>query len=109
MAKAVFTVRPGSVYDDLPEERYHFPRTYLRAAQGAVGDWILYYEPRRDQGRQAYIATARVTAVDPDPSAPDHYYARIADCFLDPLFVLPALIILFFMGLPNPLEDRSPL
>ena len=79
MAKVVFTVRPGSVYDDLPEERYHFPHTYLRVARDAIGDWILYYEPRRDHGRQAYVATARVTTVDPDPSTPDHFYARIAD------------------------------
>lgn len=79
MAKAVFVIRPGSVYDDLPEERYQFPRTYLRVVEAVMGDWILYYEPRRDHGRQAYVATARVTTVDPDPSTPDHYYARMAD------------------------------
>ncbi len=69
MAKAVFTTRVRPSYDDLPEERYHFPRTYLNQVQAAVGDWIVYYEPRRigertsgPPGRQAYFATARVNA-----------------------------------------------
>ena len=34
--KAVFTHKPASIYDDKPEERYHFPETYLRAAEAAV-------------------------------------------------------------------------
>ncbi|MHC5057735.1 MAG: HNH endonuclease [Planctomycetota bacterium] len=79
MAKAVLIVRPGSVYDDLPEIRYHFPRTYVRAAERSLGDWILYYEPRRDKGRQAYFATARLSAIDADPEREGHYYARISD------------------------------
>lgn len=86
MAKAVFTTKVEPAYDDLPEVRYHFPLTYLRQAETAVGDWIVYYEPRRRSadpssrgGRQAYFATARVTGIEPDPSLPDHFYARIAD------------------------------
>ncbi len=47
MTKAVFTVKAESGYDDLPEERYHFPRTYLRQVEAALGDLIVYYEPRR--------------------------------------------------------------
>ena len=47
MAKAVLTHKAGSIYDDAPEERYHFPRIYLRQVEAAVGDWIVYYEPRR--------------------------------------------------------------
>jgi putative restriction endonuclease len=84
MTKAVFTHKPASIYDDLPEERYHFPRTYLRQVEAAVGDLIVYYEPRRigvgdgeTGGRQAYVATARVTDVRPDPRQPDHFYALI--------------------------------
>ena len=86
MAKAVFTTKVEPAYDDLPEVRYHFPRTYLRQAEAAVGDWIVYYEPRRKSadpasrgGRQAYFATARVTGIEPDPALPDHFYARITD------------------------------
>lgn len=67
----------GSVYDDLPEVRYHFPRTYLNQVGAAEGDWILYYEPRRSQGggRQAYFAMARITRIMPDAEREDHFFA----------------------------------
>jgi len=38
MAHAVLTTSVGSIYDDLPEFRYHFPKTYLNQVQAAVGD-----------------------------------------------------------------------
>jgi putative restriction endonuclease len=86
LAKAVFTTKIEPGYDDLPEQRYHFPRTYLRAAERALGDMIVYYEPRRSSadpssrgGRQAYFAVARVTEITPDHARPDHFYAAIAD------------------------------
>ncbi|MDH3230031.1 MAG: HNH endonuclease [Alphaproteobacteria bacterium] len=86
MVKAVFTTKVEPTYDDLPEARYHFPRTYLRQAEAAVGDWIVYYEPRRTSGdrgssggRQAYFATARVREIQPDPAIPDHFYAFVED------------------------------
>lgn len=89
MAKAVFTTRVDPSYDDLPEERYHFPRTYLRQVEAAREDWVIYYEPRRSSaapssrgGRQAYFATARVREVIPDPTMPDHFYA-LMDSYLD--------------------------
>lgn len=86
MAKAVFTtkVRPG--YDDLPEDRYHFPSTYLNQVKSAVGDWIVYYEPRRQdadpsgrEGRQSYFATARVRSVIADPNLSGHFYALVSE------------------------------
>ena len=43
MVKAVLTTKVDPSYDDLPEDRYHFPRTYLNAAREALGDWIVYY------------------------------------------------------------------
>lgn len=86
MTKAVLITKIDPTYDDLPEERYHFPRTYLRQIEAALGDWILYYEPRRRSGdlasmggRQSYFATARLTKIIPDPSMPDHFYALVAD------------------------------
>jgi putative restriction endonuclease len=86
MTKAVFTTKVNPTYDDLPEVRYHFPRTYLAAARAAVGDWIVYYEPRRSTGdlssrggRQSYFAVARVSSVEEDPKLPDHYYAYVTD------------------------------
>jgi putative restriction endonuclease len=86
MAKAVFTTKIDPTYDDLPEERYHFPRTYLRQVQQTIGDWILYYEPRRRSGdlasgggRQAYFATARLADVIPDSQSSERFYALVAD------------------------------
>ena len=86
MAKAVFTTKVNPTYDDLPEVRYHFPRTYRKVAETAVGDLILYYEPRRTSGdlssrggRQSYFAVARVTDIEPDPVRADHFYAYVAD------------------------------
>jgi putative restriction endonuclease len=66
-------------YDDLPEIRYHFPRTYLNKARECVGDWILYYEPRQNRGRMCYYATAKVDRIEPDPQRPDHFYAFVTD------------------------------
>lgn len=86
MAKAILTTKVDPTYDDLPEQRYHFPRSYLRQVEAAVGDWIVYYEPRRSNGdaasrggRQVYFATARISTIIPDPSLPDHFYALIEE------------------------------
>jgi putative restriction endonuclease len=85
MPKAIFTTKADPTYDDLPEERYHFPRTYLRQVEAARGDWIVYYEPRRRSddlssrgGRQSYFATARVDRIEADPGRPDHFYAFVS-------------------------------
>jgi putative restriction endonuclease len=82
--KAVFTHKAASIYDDKPEERYHFPETYLRPAQAAVDDFIIYYEPSRitahdrgRSGRRAYVAVARVTGIRPDPARQNFFYADI--------------------------------
>jgi putative restriction endonuclease len=89
MTKAVFTTKVTPSYNDLPEVRYHFPRTYLNQAKQAVGDHIVYYEPRRSSvelssfgGRQSYFGVARVTAVVEDDKLADHYYALVDD-YLD--------------------------
>jgi putative restriction endonuclease len=89
MTKAVFTTKVTPSYDDLPELRYHFPRTYLNQARQTVGDHIVYYEPRRSSaqpssmgGRQSYFGIARVTAIVEDAEKPDHYYALVDD-YLD--------------------------
>jgi putative restriction endonuclease len=84
MTKAVFTTKVTPSYKDLPEERYHFPRTYLNHVEQAVGDYIVYYEPRRSSaelssrgGRQSYFGVARIGSVIEDPALPDHYFAII--------------------------------
>ena len=84
--KGVFQTKISPAYDDLPESRYHFPRMYLNQVQRTVGDWIVYYEPRRATadvlsrgGRQSYFAVARVTGVREDRQQQDHYYADVVD------------------------------
>ena len=86
MAKAIFTTKADPTYDDLPEQRYHFPRTYLRQVESVRGDWIVYYEPRRPSGdlssrggRQSYFATARVDRIEPDPARHAHFYAFVSE------------------------------
>jgi putative restriction endonuclease len=85
MAKLVLTHKAASIYDDAPEERYHFPRTYLRQVEAGLDDWAVYYEPRRvaadsdvTGGRQAYFAIARIESIVPDPGVSDLFYAIMA-------------------------------
>jgi putative restriction endonuclease len=84
MTKAVFTTKVTPSYKDLPEERYHFPRTYLNYVRQTVGDYIVYYQPRRSSaelssrgGSQSYFGVARVESVSEDATLPDHYFANI--------------------------------
>jgi putative restriction endonuclease len=81
MAKGIFTTKVDPPYDDIPEFRYHFPKTYLNYAQKMVGDWIIYYEPRRGGGRKSYYATARVDQIIGDQNRPNHYYALVSNFF----------------------------
>jgi putative restriction endonuclease len=89
MAKAILTTRVSPSYKDVPEKFYHFPQTYWRQVEDAVGDMIIYYEPRRTglengggQGRQAYFAVATIQRIRPDPEQADHFYADIEN-YLD--------------------------
>jgi putative restriction endonuclease len=84
MTKAVFTTKVTPSYKDLPEDQYHFPRTYLNYVQQTIGDYIVYYEPRRSSldlssrgGRQSYFGVARVESVIEDAALADHYFAII--------------------------------
>ena len=91
MTKAIFTTKVTPSYKDLPERRYHFPRTYLNFVQQTVGDYIIYYEPRRSSaelssrgGRQSYFAAARVDSVIEDNALADHFFAIIdSSTYLD--------------------------
>jgi putative restriction endonuclease len=84
MVKAIFTTKVSPGYKDLPEQRYHFPRTYLNQVREAIGDHIVYYEPRRSStalssrgGRQSYFAVARVKDIVEDRETVGHYYALV--------------------------------
>lgn len=77
MAFGVFIHRADSIYDDSPAERYQFPSQYLSRAQACVGDWIIYYEPRKVAGTRGYFAVAKVAQIVPDPTAAGMYLALI--------------------------------
>lgn len=79
--KAVFDTKPNSGYDDEIVRRYHFPTqsNYVAAAKAALDDWIIYREPQRNGGRRAYIAVARVAAIELDRHRPNHAYAIVTD------------------------------
>jgi putative restriction endonuclease len=77
MAFGVFIHRADSVYDDHPEERYQFPKSYLSRASQFVGDWIVYYEPTKVSDSKGYFAIARVERIVPDPTANGMYLALI--------------------------------
>jgi hypothetical protein len=42
-----------------------------------VGDWIIYYEPRKIAETRGYFAIAKVREVISDPGAPGMYLALI--------------------------------
>jgi putative restriction endonuclease len=78
MAFGVFIHRVDSIYDDSPAERYQFPHQYLGRASACIGDWIIYYEPRKGPGARGYFAVAKVDQIIPDPTAPGMHLALIA-------------------------------
>lgn len=77
MAFGIFIHRSDAVYDDTPAERYQFPKQYLDRVRACVGDWIVYYEPRKASGSKGYYAVAKVERVIADPSMPNMYLALI--------------------------------
>lgn len=84
MGFGVFIHRSDSIYDDSPADRYQFPRQYLGRVEACVGDWIVYYEPRKVIETRGYFAVAKVERVIPDPAASGMYLALIeAGSYLD--------------------------
>lgn len=77
MAHGVFIHKEGSIYDDSPAVRYHFPKGYLDRARAFIGDWVIYYEPVKERASRGYWAVARVSDVTPDPSQTGMFYAWI--------------------------------
>jgi putative restriction endonuclease len=77
MGFGVFIHRSDSIYDDSPAEQYQFPSQYLRRVEACVGDWIVYYEPRKIAETRGYFAIAKVGQVISDPGASGMYLALI--------------------------------
>lgn len=99
MATGVFLHREDSIYNDQPELQYQFPPQYLSRASQFVGEWIIYYEPRRGPTAKGYFAIARVERIIPDPSAPEMYFALI-----EPGSYLPFERSVPFSGPEGPIE-----
>lgn len=76
MGKAVLLHRTDSIYEDEPDVKYDFPKSYLKAMTRAVGDWVLYYEPVK-AGARGYFAVAKIDRVVPKPGAQGRYLALI--------------------------------
>ncbi len=100
MGFGVFIHRSDSIYDDSPAERYQFPGQYLRRVEACIGDWIVYYEPRKVADTRGYFAIARVQQVIADPKASGMYLALIeAGSYLDFANPVP------FNGSTGPVEQ----
>jgi len=76
MGKLVLMHKADSIYEDEPDIFYDFPRSYLKAVQEAVGDWIVYYEPVK-AGPRGYFAVAKIARVIDKPGVPGRYLALI--------------------------------
>lgn len=77
MTFGVFIHRTDSVYDDVPSERYQFPKKYLTRVQQCEGDWVVYLEPTKVKNTKGYFAVAKVQEIIADPRSADMYLAVI--------------------------------
>lgn len=77
MTFGVFMHKDGSIYDDIPEVHYQFPKSYLSRAKQMVGDWIVYREPVKLPQSKGFFAVAKVERIVPDPHVSDRYRALI--------------------------------
>src|SRR3954451_18126311 len=90
MGFGVFIHRSDSIYEDSPAERYQFPGQYLDRVKACIGDWIIYYEPRKAQESRGYFAIAKIQQVIPDQSTPGMYVAIIEpNSYLDFVNAVP--------------------
>lgn len=77
MAFGVFIHRTDSIYDDVPSERYQFPKQYLTRVQQCEGSWIVYLEPSKVKNTKGYFAVAKVQEIISDPRNADMHLAVI--------------------------------
>lgn len=77
MTFGVFIHRSDSIYEDSPAERYQFPNQYLARVEACIGDWIIYYEPRKARESRGYFAIAKIQQVIPDPGTSGMYIAIV--------------------------------
>lgn len=78
MTFGAFIHRTDSICDDVPSERYQFPKQYLTRVEQCVGDWVVYLEPSKVRDTKGYFAVAKVQEIIPDPRHADMHIAVIA-------------------------------
>ncbi|GHA59817.1 hypothetical protein GCM10008927_26750 [Amylibacter ulvae] len=78
MAFGIFIHKSDSIYDDVPSERYQFPKQYLSRAKQCEGDWVVYLEPSKVKSTKGYFAVAKVQEIIKDPTHDDMFLAIIA-------------------------------
>ncbi|GGE44369.1 restriction endonuclease [Primorskyibacter flagellatus] len=76
MVKLVLLHKADSIYEDEPDVVYDFPRSYLKAVEEAVGDWVVYYEPVK-AGPRGYFGVAKISRVIPKPGVEGRFLALI--------------------------------
>lgn len=76
MVKLVLLHKADSIYDDEPDVVYDFPRSYLKAVEEAIGDWVIYYEPVK-AGPRGYFAVAKISQVIAKPNVDGRFLALI--------------------------------
>ena len=76
MTKLVLLHKADSIYEDKPDVQYDFPKSYLKAVQEGVGDWVIYYEPVK-AGPHGYFATAKIQTILPKPGQEGRFLAVI--------------------------------
>lgn len=96
MVKLVLLHKADSIYDDEPDRVYDFPRTYLKAVEEGVGDWVVYYEPVK-AGPRGYFAVARISRVIEKPGVNGRFLALIE----------PGSFLPFDRDVPRLVEGRT--
>src|SRR3984893_17826653 len=77
MGFGVFIHRSASIYGARSSEHHQFSSQCLRRVEACVGDWIIYYEPRKIAETRGYFAIATVSQIISDSGASGMYLALI--------------------------------
>jgi putative restriction endonuclease len=72
------TKATNNLYGDALPDYYEFGSRYLDDMRSCVGDWVVFRQPRSDNGDMRYFAIAIVDAIS-EPSASGRYVANLRD------------------------------
>jgi len=72
------TKSTNNLYDDALPDYYEFGSRYLEDMRSCLGNWVVFRQPRSDNGDMRYFAIAIVEAVT-GPDANGRYVAKLSD------------------------------